>query len=118
LRIPQGAPFPEDLFRYDAAGNRSFNTNNAAQAFFSLDGTTQLAQFHNISDGADYGDWESSATAQVQDAFATPGAHPQLGVELRALDVIGYDLSVPEPSTWLLVFTGLAVVGLLRRSRF
>jgi len=28
---------------------------------------------------------------KVQDAFATPGANPALSVELRALDVIGYD---------------------------
>jgi hypothetical protein len=33
----------------------------------------------------------------VQDAFGTPGATPNLGVERVALDVSGYDLaSVPE----------------------
>jgi len=45
--IPLGTIFPEDLFRYDAAGNRSFTTNSAAQAFFSINGTTDLAQFDN-----------------------------------------------------------------------
>ncbi len=108
---PQGAPFPEDLFRYDGSGNRSFNTNDSSLAYFSIDGTTLLAQFHNVNDGADYGDWESSATPQVQDAYATPGSHPQLGVELRALDVIGFDLAAPEPATWLLTLAGLALAA-------
>jgi hypothetical protein len=104
-------PFPEDLFRYNGSGGRSFTTSSTALAFFSIDGTTKLAQFDNQNDGGDFGDWQSNplpngVSPQVQDAFATPGANPALGVELRALDVIGYNLSVvPEPST-------LAVAGL------
>jgi hypothetical protein len=106
---PAATIFPEDLFRYDASGNRSFTTNPSAQAFFSIDGTTRLAQFDNQNDGGDFGDWQSNPRPpgvgpQVQDAFATPGASPTLGVaELTALDVIGYDLApaavVPEPAT-------------------
>ncbi|HSY43008.1 MAG TPA: hypothetical protein VK811_03800, partial [Candidatus Acidoferrum sp.] len=34
---------------------------------------------------------------EVQDAFATPGASPNLGVELRVLDVLGYHLVTAEP---------------------
>jgi len=75
--IPLGTIFPEDLFRYDAAGNRSFTTNSAAQAFFSINGTTDLAQFDNQNDGGDFGDWQSNPLPsgippKVQDAFATP----------------------------------------------
>jgi hypothetical protein len=89
--------FPEDLYRYNGTGNRSFS--RGGNAFFSINGTTNLAQFHNpaADDGADYGDWESNplppgASPKVQDAFATAGANPTLGVELTALDVIGYDV--------------------------
>jgi len=98
-------PSPEDFFRFDASGNRSFTLSGSAQAYFSLNGTTDLAQFDNQADGGDYGDWQSNplpngVQPQVQDAFATPGADPSLGVELTALDAIGYTLTTPEPALW------------------
>lgn len=109
-------PAPEDLFRY-SGGVRSYTTNTAAQAFFSINGSTNLAEFDNQGDGGDWGDWRSSATPKVQDAFATPGSNPALGVELTALDAIGYNLSsaVPEPGTF--VMGGATLIGalLLRR---
>jgi hypothetical protein len=117
------APLPEDLYRYDNSGNRSY-TPNPATAFFSIDGTTLLAQFNNQNNGGDYGDWQSTprpagVPPQVQDAFATPGAHPTLGVnELTALDVIGYDpvavTAVPEPASLTLLAAGGAVRRRLR----
>ena len=98
-----GTIFPEDLFRYDQTGARTFTTSGAGKAFFSIDGIDALAQFDNQNDGGDFGDWQSNplpsgVLPKVQDAFATPGAGPSLGVELRALDVIGYDLVIPRPS--------------------
>jgi CSLREA domain-containing protein len=85
------SPKAEDLYRYAAGGARSY-TSATATAYFSLDGTTDLVQFHNANDGADYGDWQNQAgNPRVQDAFGTPGATPSLGVELTALDVLGYD---------------------------
>ena len=88
-----GLIMPEDLFRYDGTGARSFTTNVSAAAFFSLDSTTDLARFNQFASG-DLGDWYSPGgqTPQVQDAFGTPGSTPVLGVELRALDVIGFTL--------------------------
>ena len=88
--------FPEDLFRYDQTGARTFTTTSTVQAFFSIDDIHFLAQFDNQNDGGDFGDWQSNprppgVAPKVQDAFATPGANPALSVELTALDVIGYD---------------------------
>jgi len=86
-------PLPEDLFRYDSSGSRTFTTSGD-NARFSIDGTTFLARFNQNSSG-DYGDWWTAGahTPQVQDAFLTAGATPDLGVEVTALDVIGYDPS-------------------------
>ncbi len=89
---PAGAIAPEDLFRYDGAGARSFTTDVNAASYLSLDGSTDLARF-NQHQGGDFQDWYSfygGQTPQVQDAYGTHGATPVLGVELRALDAIGY----------------------------
>jgi hypothetical protein len=90
---PTGRVFAEDLFRYNSTGARSYTTNSSAASYFSLDGTTDLAQFNQVASG-DFGDWYSypsgAAIPRVQDAFATGGAAPVLGVELRVLDAIGY----------------------------
>jgi hypothetical protein len=124
--IQFGAPSPEDLFRYDSTGARSFTTTATANAFFSIDGTTDLAQFDNQNDGGDFGDWQSNplpfgVQPKVQDAFATPGADPALSVELRALDVIGYDRvippPVPEPGTAALLASALALLVAFTKRR-
>jgi hypothetical protein len=97
-------PSPQDLFRYSSPGVRSYTTNNPPfpfpTAFFLLDGTNALAAFNQAPSG-DYGDWYSPGgqTPQVQDAFGTRGASPELGVELRGLDVIGYTRG--PGSVWL-----------------
>ena len=113
--------------RYDVAGARSFTTNSAATAFFSIDGTTDLAQFDNQNDGGDFGDWQSNplppgVAPKVQDAFPTPFATPLLSVELTALDVIGYNFAVaqpavPEPGSPSLLATALLGMGVWRRKR-
>jgi hypothetical protein len=105
---PEGThSLPEDLFRYDSSGNRNFTTNGD-DAYFSIDGTNLLARF-NQTQGLDYGDWWVAGThpAQVQDADIRAGAIFDLGVELTALDVIGYDLlPLPQPG-----ITGIGVSG-------
>ena len=114
---PTGAIFVEDLFRYDSSGARSFTTNLAAQAFFSIDGTNRPVQYNQIA-GADFQDWASSGTVRIQDAFGTAGATPVLGVELTALDAIGYDLvSTPEPGTFFLLTSALGVGLYVKRRR-
>src|SRR5207253_10996190 len=50
---------PDDLFRFDQTGARSYDTTLATQSFFSIDGgTTKLARF-NQTQGGDYSDWYS-----------------------------------------------------------
>ena len=113
-----------DLYRYSAPGVRSFSIYYTASpySYFSIDGgNTVLSYFNQYGDGTDYGDWLSDPFPagygpQVQDAIATPGANPTLGVnELTALNVIGYTLAVPEPASGTLLALGAAF--LLRRRR-
>jgi hypothetical protein len=112
-------PSPEDLFRYTNTGTRSFTTNGTAVSFFSVDGTTDLAQFDNQNDGGDFGDWQSNPLPngvgpKVQDAYATQGANPSLSInspEVIALDAMGYNLATPEPASMFLA--GLALAGMV-----
>ncbi|MDB6017216.1 MAG: hypothetical protein JWR19_1705 [Pedosphaera sp.] len=96
---PTGAISPEDLFRFDQNGARSFTSDINAAAYFSLDGTTDLARFNQHA-GGDFSDWYSfngvQATSQVQDAYSAPNSFPVLGVELRVLDALGYTRQVPS----------------------
>ncbi len=99
--LPQGSAAPvggvwgNDLFRYSAPGVRSFDTNIASTAFFSINGgVTDLAQYNQDETG-DMNDWYSVVpppVPQIQDAFGTPGSQPNLGVELTVIDVTGYTL--------------------------
>jgi PEP-CTERM motif len=119
-------PSVEDLFRYASNGSRSYTTNPSANAYFSINGSTDLAQFDNQNDGGDWADWQSNplpagVQPQVQDAFGTPGADPSLGVEITALEAIGYDLAspapTPEPGTMTLMGSGLLFLAVAFRRK-
>ncbi len=115
-------PAPEDLYRYGSNGSRIFSLScaSAATAFFSYNGSTDLAQFNNACNGADFGDWQSNplppgVAAQVQDAFAAPGAQPLYGAnEIAALSAIGYT-TAPEPGTWILLSIALPAFMICRK---
>lgn len=115
------APRPEDLYRYAADGTRSFSTSATGSVYFSLNGTTDLAQFNNSNNGGDYGDWASNplpagASPAVQDAFITGDQNITLGSsEFAALQAIGY-VQVPEPATFVLLAVCVAA-GLFLTSR-
>jgi hypothetical protein len=118
--IAGGNPAPEDLFRYNAAGARTFSVNCASpgSAYFSYDGSTDLAQFNNACNGADFADWATGPSPQVQDAFGQPGTDPAYGAnETAALSAIGYTLATPEPGTWTLLLSSLGLLPLLRARR-
>jgi hypothetical protein len=137
--LVNGDALPEDMFRYNGSGQLSFYANggasNTGNAYLSLNGTTDLAQFDNQNDGADFGDWQSlplPPVAQVQDGWITPCAYgpasacvgPTLtrgSAEVTALDAIGYNLQpqvTPEPaSVWLLGGGALLLLGMAWRER-
>jgi len=118
-----GDPSPEDLFRWSAAtgGSRTLSVNCASpgSAYFAYGPSTgAIAQFNNACNGADFGDWASSGTPHVQDAYATAGASPTLGTsEIDALTAIGYiqSSSAPEPATVVPVALGLLGLALRRK---
>lgn len=105
---------PEDLFRYDANGARSFTASESAASYFSIDGTLKRARFNQTA-GGDYGDWYSivAHTPQVQDAFATPGIiiKRTMTNELLALDVIGFNVGAKN-KTVVTGLTGATYVGM------
>lgn len=115
------APRPEDLYRYAANGTRSFSTSAGGPIYFSLNGTTDLAQFNNSS-GGDYGDWASNplpdgASPQVQDAYQTPNVNITLGTnEFAALQAIGY-VQVPDAAPFTLLALGFSAAFMLVRRR-
>lgn len=130
-------PMAEDLFRYNSSGALSYYANggpaNTGAAYFSLNGTTHLAQFNNSSSqlNNDAGDWASGPLPtgnfpQVQDAVGSPGSSPLLNgnsPEVVALDAMGYNLVgteqvTPEPASLVLLATGaLCMLGLAWRQR-
>ncbi len=101
-------PAAMDLYRFQHNSTTRSFTTAGDNAWFSINGgTTSLVQFNQDGVG-DYGDWHTSATVRVQDAYGTPDQTPTIlndgGAEVTALNVIGYDIqTVPEPSTmWIM----------------
>lgn len=104
-----------DLFSYTGAGTRGLG-NGAGNNFSINNGTTLLKLFNNAqANGLDSRDW-AAGTNDAFNQFSNSGViNPVSAVDLRLMDVIGYD-AVPEPSTGILVVSVL-VAGLVWRRR-
>lgn len=113
----------EDLYRYSAPGAASFTTDPTASSYFSIDGGATNIRGYNQQPGGDLADWVTDCNGAqfVQDFEGCPGA-PQLGLNLSspeviALQAIGYNLAVPEPSAWALMIVGFGMMGAVLRRR-
>ncbi len=121
---------PIDLFRFSTrsigtGGGLGVNdwTADSTAKYFSVDGgATSLAAF---STGSQYGDgfeahhWKNNLGLGVMDPTIVSGELVSISnIDLRAFDVIGYNLTaVPEPSSLVLVgIAGLMGTAIRRRS--
>lgn len=126
-----GDPMAADLYRYSAAGVRSYALNASTDvpctgsptAYFSVDGgATNLQTYNNCNNGGDYGDWIGTDGLLIQDAFGPDSQAASLTMtspEVALLDAAGYNFNspagVPEPASAVLLLTGFAVIGTLRK---
>lgn len=91
----------------------------AGENFSINNGTTLLKLYNNATaNGLDTRDW-APGTNDAFNQFSNSGVtNPVSDVDLREMDVIGYDRGVaqtPEPSTFLLLISGLLAGGHVRR---
>src|SRR6267378_582761 len=87
-----------DLFNYTGAGVRGLN--NGAGRSFSIDNGTTLLKAFNFpnGNGSDPQDW-ASGTNDCFNAFASSSVKNDLtSVDLRVMDVIGYDFTGSSPT--------------------
>ena len=129
---------PIDALRYSAPGVSSFSYSQSA--YFSINGgRTNLGAF-NASGGGDRTDWRA-ITGDAQNAYFVTGVDYALSTaDKTLLDVLGWGaaapsvrigssspadapsgsgagMAVPDPATWVLLLTGIGMVGGAVRSR-
>jgi hypothetical protein len=110
-----------DDFSYTAANTRLIA--GGANCYFSINnGTTLLKQYNNyLTNNLDSRDWASGMNDSFNEFSSSGVTNPVSVVDLREMDVIGYDRvnPTPEPSTVaLLVAAAVGMCGYLLRRRF
>jgi hypothetical protein len=119
LNNPGFGYLPFDLFRFTGNGTRAAFTAPVANAYFSFNNGASNLKAYNPGPPGDNQDWDSSNVNDAFNATITSAARADLTpVDVRVMDVIGYDLAAPEPSEMLPVagMLGLLFVKLRRRS--
>jgi hypothetical protein len=118
------APSVLDLFRY--SNTSSFgpimdqSADNRAK-YFSIDGGVTMGPLFatgtNFGDGRQASHWKDSLGLGIMDPTAATGELLSISQnDLRALDVIGWELATPEPGAAGLLVAGLAMMAFrLRR---
>ncbi len=104
-----------DDFSYTAANTRGLG--NGAGNNFSIDnGTTLLKLFNNAAaNGLDSRDWAPGSNDSFNQFSNSGVMNPVSDVDLRLMDVIGYDRVIPEPAVGTLLLAGLAAGAFIRR---
>jgi hypothetical protein len=113
-----------DLFGYAfGAGGTGTGTldlaANQANNYFCIDGgKTALKLYNDHANGEDDKDWGSGSN-DAFNAFSSSGVENNMSaLDIEEMDVIGYDVAVPEPaSVGMLAVCGLALVR-RRRQEF
>lgn len=135
------APSAVDLFRYNKISGHVQNVllSTTAGAYFSYDGGAENgadgAVYNTLVNGEDFADFVTAScssgqyTAYVQNDDGCPGVSVGIttdgpggtnGPEITILNAIGYDEIAPEPATFAMLGSGIAVlawIGWRRRHR-
>ncbi len=106
-------------YQFGAGGTGTGTLNLAANQnnnYFCIDGgVTPLKLYNNHSNGEDDKDWGSGSN-DAFNAFSSSGVKNDISaVDIREMDVIGYDVPVPEPTSIGLL--GIGCLGFLTRRR-
>jgi len=106
-----------DDFSYTGVGTRGMTPGPGEN--FSIDnGSSLLKLFNNAAaNGLDTRDWAPGSNDSFNQ-FSNSGIVNGIStVDLRVMDVIGYDRIIPEPSTGALLLVGLGAAAYARRRK-